>query len=116
MAAAGNRVEVDWTPLDRALDQLASGLTSGGNVIAQRQATSTASKVRAGVPRRTGRLAGTVGVTPVDGGFGVTYGGGLPYAAYIEKRSHAVARGGAGAESEYGRAAWTLAQSVASRL
>jgi hypothetical protein len=112
----GGSVEVDWSQLDAALTRLSRGLTAGGQTVAQRQATATAGKIRAAVPRRSGRLASSVAVTPVPGGFGVTYGQGVPYAAYIEKRSHAVANGTAGAEVEYVNACRAMAATEAGRL
>ena len=112
----GGRVEVDTTELQRAFRELSVELTAGGQTGARRQADATASRIRTGVPRRTGRLAATVAVVGVDGGYGVTYGGSLPYAGYIERRSQAVAHGSEGAASTFETAMRALARTVAGRL
>jgi Bacteriophage HK97-gp10, putative tail-component len=109
-------VEVDTRQLEKAGRQLAKGLEEGGQAGARSQAERTATAVRNGVPRRTGRLAATVAVVTESGGYGVTYGGGLPYAGYIEKRSNAVADGIEGADTEFAAAMNELAQREARRL
>ena len=94
-------VQIDTTKLVRAGKQLTTGLTRGGKNAAQRQASQTADRVRGGVPVRTGLLASTVGVTADGEGYGVTYGGGLRYAGYIENRNHPVGLGVKGAAEEF---------------
>lgn len=109
-------VEVDTSDVERGMRQLAAGLDASGTAAARRQAEATAGDVRRGVPRRTGRLAATVGTTPVDGGYGVTYGGTLPYADYIERRAHAVERGTSGAATTFGRAMQAVARTEVGKL
>lgn len=65
------------------------------------QARHTASKVKSGVPVLTGRLAATVKPSKIVGGAAVSYGGTLPYARKIERRSHAVQDGIEGAQAEF---------------
>jgi hypothetical protein len=93
-------VEYDTSDLDRALRALASGLDRAVTRAETDQATRTAGEIRAETPRRTGRLAATI-----RGGAGqVFYGGGLPYAGYIEGRTHAVAHATRGAPDAFYRA------------
>lgn len=99
-----DRVEVDTSGLDRALRQLAVGIDRAASSTAMSEATRTANQVRQAVPRRSGRLAATVRAVPVDGGGAVTYGGSLPYAHYIEGRSHAVADALDGTAARFGAA------------
>lgn len=109
-------VEVDTAALARAARQLADGLGSAGPATARRQAEETASKISPRVPRRTGTLASTVGVQPDGDGWAVTYGGGLPYAAYIERRTGVVADGVDGAAEAFRAACVKAAQQVAGSL
>ena len=95
------RVDYDDVGLRRALAQLTRGIDTGAERAGMDQATDTANAIRGNVPRRSGRLAATVRPVRTDGGGAVTYGGTLPYARYIEGRSHAVERGVAGAPSRF---------------
>jgi hypothetical protein len=103
---------VDTSNLTRFMRELSSGLRARGDDVARRQADTTASKIKGRVPVRTGRLSNTVAVVPVTNGFGVTYGGDLPYARYIERRSNAVADGVSGSEVTFARDAETMARTV----
>lgn len=109
-------VEVDTSQLQRAMAQLAARLDAGGTAAARAQAENTAGRVRQNVPRRTGRLAATVQTTPDGDGWAVTYGGGLPYANYIDHRSHATERGLDGAQLQFHRDMEALARSEVARL
>lgn len=97
----GSRVDIDTSKLERDMRRLAAGLDTAATAGAQRQATQTAGAIRSGVPRRSGRLAGTVKAAPDGDGWAVTYGGGLPYARYIEHRAHAVEHGLTGADTMF---------------
>lgn len=110
------RVEVDTTELDAAFSSLSRGLTVGGRELTTKAATKTASEIRGKVPVRSGRLAATVGTRPDGLGTAVTYGGGLPYARYIEKRTNAVGSSVEGARAEYTREAFSLAAREARKL
>lgn len=109
-------VDVDASAVHRGMAKLAGDLPT----VAQKAALDEAKRVRArivpNVPRRSGRLVSTVDVVTIPDGAAVSYGGGLPYAAYIERRSHAVARGVVGAADEYHRAAVTAAEQLIGSL
>jgi hypothetical protein len=109
------RVEVDDTAARRALDQFASALPPLVDRVGMRQAADTASEIRRNVPVRSGRLAATVGPVRSDNGGAVTYGG-LPYAHYIEGRSHAVAHALDGADTQFWRALETATETEARRV
>lgn len=110
-------VTVDTAQLQRDTRRLVDGIRSGADTGARRQANETASRVSRNVPRRTGRLASTVGVVgEAGGGYGVTYGGDLPYANYIEHRSGAVAAGVEGAELTFTSAMAAVAAREVGRL
>lgn len=109
-------VEIDTSALTRGMARLSDGLTSSGTAGARAQAEQTAGKVRGRVPRRTGRLAATVTVVGDRDGWGVTYGGSLPYADYIEHRSNAVADGIDGADESFARSMHAVAEKEARRL
>lgn len=108
-------IEVDDSDLQRALHQLAAGI-AGTDRVGMAEASRTAAQIRAAVPKRTGRLASTVHPTRVDGGGAVSYGGQLPYAAYIEKRSRAVANAVRPAEPRYERAMRDAAEAEVRRI
>lgn len=96
------RVEVDWSGLQRGLAQLARNVERNADKGAEDQANVAAQTIRSRTPVRTGRLVSTVGVEPVHGGgSAVTYGGNLPYANYINKRSKAVEAAQRGAAAAF---------------
>jgi hypothetical protein len=109
-------VEVDTSKMDRDLARLSTALDTGGRRTARAQAERTADQIRVNVPRRTGRLAGTVTVSSEGDGYAVHYGGSLPYADYIEHRSGAVADGTADADTDFRRALEALTVSEVGRL
>lgn len=109
-------VEVDDSALRRAVAQLARGIDDGAARAGMDQATDTARQIRDNVPRRSGRLAATVHPVRTDGGGAVTYGGSLPYARYIEGRTHAVRDGVQGADREFVRACERVAEKEANRI
>ena len=104
------RVEVDTSKLERFMRRLADGLDKGGQSVARRHAEQTAAEIRGNVPRRTGRLAASVQVVTVPGGYGVAYGGTLPYARYIEHRTNTVADAVDGAADRYTADQYDLAR------
>jgi Bacteriophage HK97-gp10, putative tail-component len=103
------RVTFDTDQLDRDMRRLTDGIRAGAQSAARRQANETAGRISSRVPRRTGRLAGTVGVEGDGDAYAVTYGGGLPYADYIEGRSGAVADGIEGSDTTFEAAMRSLA-------
>lgn len=109
MATQTGKVLIDTSHLQRDTRRLVSGLTSGGDRVAHDQAFRTTGRVGAATPVRTGALVQTVGVKQVAGGWGVTYGGSLPYAGYIEKRKHPVRKGARGSRTEFRKALELLA-------
>jgi Bacteriophage HK97-gp10, putative tail-component len=106
-------VAVDTSQFTRDMRTLTTGLKEGSDTVAHQQAGRTADKTRANTPVRTGTLQSTVGVTPSMGGWGVTYGGGLPYAGYIERKRHPVRKGARGARTEFTRALGEMTGRVA---
>jgi hypothetical protein len=101
-------VTCNTTDVTRGCRQLASELPKAGDRTGILQAQLTANRIRAGVPVRSGRLRSTVHAVPAPHGGAVTYGGNLPYARYIERRTHAVENGTASGAVEF-RAAMTVA-------
>lgn len=107
--------EVDTSQLERFVRELGAGLRGAGDRAARHQADETASRVRQLVPVRTGRLASTVGAVGDGEGFAVTYGGDLPYARYIARRSGCVEDGIAGADTTFEAACQAAALSEVRR-
>ncbi len=114
--ARTQKVTVDTTHLQRDMAQLQAGLERGGDRVAQAQAFRTMGRVAAATPYRTGALFSTVSYTQVQGGWGVTYGGGLPYAGYIEKHRHPVRKGARGSRTEFRKALEELARTETRRV
>jgi hypothetical protein len=112
--AAG--VEFDTTKLQRAMRELVDGIERGARTGARTAAEQCAQKMRDNTPYRTGALESTIGVTGEPDGSGVTYGGGLRYAWYIEGRNHPVARAVDGADDSFARDMHEMAANVAGRL
>lgn len=113
---SGREVEFDTTDLERGARSLVRGVESRTGPVASRTAQEVASRIRSGVPVRTGRLRATVSVSTERAGSSVHYGGGLPYANYIERRAHAVEDGISGADEQFERAMTALAALEVSRL
>jgi hypothetical protein len=109
------RVEVDYSDLTRGLSQFTAGLESSIERVGRGSAESTARSLRGEIPVRSGRLAATVAPVAVEHGGGVTYGG-LPYAHYIEGRTHAVAHAVDGAEVPYRERLEAAAETEARRV
>lgn len=95
------RVEVDTRELEAGIRQLGRGLDAAGPRVASSTASSVASRLRGMVPVRTGRLRNTVTVSRLDAGAAVRYGGGLPYAGYIDGRTGATERATQGAPAAF---------------
>lgn len=91
------RVEVDTSELEAGIRQLARGLDDAGPRVGGATAATVASRLRGMVPVRTGRLRATVATSRLVDGAAVHYGGGLPYAGYIDGRTHATDRALSGA-------------------
>lgn len=112
--AAG--VELDTSSLERGMRQLSAGLARAGSRVGMNQARDTAARIRDGVPVLSGRLRSTVSTVPVRDGGAVTYGGALPYADYIEGRTHAVEDGLDGADDGFASAMYRAAAQEVDRL
>lgn len=104
------QVEVDTRDVSRMVDRLGTGIDRLVPRTAMTVASSTSRTIRADTPRRSGRLAATIGPVSVPDGAAVTYGGSLPYAHYIEGRTHAVANGVREADSRFVAACQTATQ------
>jgi len=85
--AGGNHVEIDWSGVSRGIHTLKIGLDRDSQRVGMSTAQKVAAQVRARVPVLTGRLRSTVRAVAVQGGGEVTYGGGLPYANKIARRT-----------------------------
>lgn len=115
-AGANAGVEVDWSALTKAVRQLEDGVDAGTTKAARTQAAQTAATVRNAVPVRTGALRATVDAVDVDGGAGVTYGGGLRYAWPVEAKSHALRAGTEGAGETFSSAMQSMVETEVRRL
>jgi hypothetical protein len=111
-----SRVEVDTRELDAGLRQLVTGVSRGIGPVAGRTAQQVAGRVRALVPVRTGRLRRTVTSEQVGPTATVHYGGGLPYAHYIDGRTGATTRGTEGAGRTFYAGCWALGATEVGRL
>ena len=94
-------VTLDTSDLIRVCRQLETRIGRVVDDTSRSVAAGTAAAIRADVPKRSGRLASSVGSVDQPDGAAVTYGGGIPYANYIERRSHAVANNVRDAESRF---------------
>lgn len=113
----GAAIEVDWSDVQRGVGRLVEGIDSGSRRAALEAATYTAGAIRPLVPVRTGALRSTVGVSDEAGdAVAVTYGGGLPYADYIERRTGAVEAGVAMGTDRFVRAEQEMARQEARKL
>jgi len=90
-------VELDTARFVADMRRFGAGMERVANTEPARAAANTAGKLRQRLPRRTGRLAGSVHTTDETGGAGVSYGAGVPYARYIDRRTGAVDAATAGA-------------------
>jgi hypothetical protein len=84
-----SRVEVDTSDLERGVRQLAAGLERQTAPVATGEATVVAGRIRNKTPTLTGRLRSTIRTSSTLNGAAVHYGGNLPYANYIDKRTDA---------------------------
>lgn len=103
---------VDMSGLTRKMARLAAGLDPAGQLAARQTAEATAKKIADATPVLTGRLRSTVGTTSERNGAGVTYGGNLPYANYIDHRTNAVEDAVKDAQEEFKRTAELAANKV----
>jgi Bacteriophage HK97-gp10, putative tail-component len=111
-----SRVEVDTSRLTRGMRQLAAGLDRTGPRVALTQAARTAGQLRSNLPVRTGRLRASVRTTSIPDGATVSYGAGVPYAHYIEGRTHAAEHAVSGADAQFYAAMFTAARNEVRRL
>lgn len=95
------RVEVDTKELVRGVRQLADGLERAVVPTAASTADGVARRLRPLVPVRTGALRSTVGTSTTGDGAEVHYGGDLPYARYIDRRTNATTTALAGADRDF---------------
>jgi hypothetical protein len=110
-------VQVDTRQFDKGVRQLAAGIADAAPGTAQRAANEVANRLRSRLPRRTGRLVGSVAVLPDgDGGYGVSYGAGVAYARPVAARTGAVADAIAGVPDAFGRDATAAAEKEVRRL
>jgi hypothetical protein len=97
----GSRVEVDTSGLERALRGFAGDLERAAPAAGMTQAVAVADRLRVRIPVRTGRLRRSVAVVRHPDGGAVSYGAGLPYARYIDRRTGATAAATAGAGRDF---------------
>ena len=110
-------VEVDTRALVAGVRKLVDGVTDNGPTAARKAAETVAANIRAGLPVRTGRLAGSVAVvTDPEGGYGVSYGAGVSYARPVAARTGAVAAGIQGVPEAFARDCRTVAERQVGRL
>ena len=115
MSNAALTVTIDTSKLEQYGHRLADGLTINGMGLARLFAEQTAQAIRGQVPVVTGRLQGSVQVVPFPDGYGVSYGGGVPYARKIERRDHTVKTNVDSAVARYPKEAHSLAETEARR-
>jgi len=90
MPSAGH-VEVDTAAFDQSMRRFLANVDRSSTDTAQETCSTIADNIRNHTPVLTGRLVGSVDVVRDKDGAAVTYGGGVPYAGKIERRTHAVA-------------------------
>lgn len=103
MAGSGSGVEIDTSDLEADVRRLAAGIERVANDAPRDAAQNVAQSLRADLPVRTGRLVRSVQVVSSTDGAGVSYGSGIPYADYIEKRTGAAAHAVGSADSAFVR-------------
>jgi len=87
VAAPKGAVEADWSQVTRFNARLVKELDQASTNEGFRAASEAASAARAAAPKRSGRFAGSIQAQPVGGGDQgglLTFGAGVPYAAWIE--------------------------------
>jgi Bacteriophage HK97-gp10, putative tail-component len=73
-----------YDELARGSKELASNIDRAAKKELERVAEDAAGSVRGQVPRRTGRLAGTVSAQPAGDAVSLSMGAGVPYARFVE--------------------------------
>jgi hypothetical protein len=109
-------VELDTAAFDAGVKRLLVGIDRGVGPAAERTARAVAEQLRNLTPARTGRLRATVTVTGDADGASVHYGGDLPYAGYIDRRTDATATATQGADRRWLDAATRVAADQVGRL
>jgi hypothetical protein len=103
-------IEVDTSALERGIAQIARGCQAGTVPAAVATASRVAGRLRDSLPVRTGALRATVAVSTEQAGASVSYGGSLPYATYIDRRTGATSSATSTAEAEWYAAALLIAE------
>lgn len=112
----GDLVQADWSEVERGVAKLLDGLDNGSGLLSRQHAAEAADSIRAQTPVLTGRLISTIDVVQDGEGYGVTYGGDLPYAWVIERQSHAVDSARAEAPDRFHRDGTDMAEKEVRRL
>ena len=98
----GPRVELDTDRFRADMRELSAGVDRVARDAPRDTAEAVVRELRGTLPRRTGRLAGSVHtVTEGASTTGVSYGAGLPYASYIANRTGAVDDALTGADRDF---------------
>lgn len=103
-------LSMDVSSVTRGMAKLAKGLDHITATTGYEHAQRTAAEIHAAVPVWTGALQSTCRATRIPYGGDVHYGGTLPYARKIERRTHVVANALAGAPGRFQREMTALAQ------
>lgn len=111
-----DQVTVDTSKLTADVKALAAGLDRVARSAPDRAASDVATRLRSRLPRRTGRLVDSVRTVDVTNGTAVSYGTGVPYAAYIDRRTGAVDAALVGADAAFVGACETGAATEVSRI
>jgi len=109
-------VTVDTSDVTRGLAKLSRNVATDTGTAARQAAGAVASSLRSNTPKRTGRLAATISVVRAGDGWGVSFGGGLPYARPVAARTRNVARAIAGKPDTFYRAVRTMTETQIGRL
>lgn len=109
-------VELDTAALERAGRSLAAGIERNALDAAADSAEHTAGKLRGILPVRSGRLKGSVKVLRGSKDAAVSYGSGVPYAGYIDRRTDATDRAVEGADDDFRRRCETVADREARKV
>lgn len=108
----GSRVEVDTSALEAGIRDLAVKLAATGPTVGGAQAGAIVANLRQMTPARSGRLRATIYADRSPVGASVHYGGDLPYASYIDGRTHASERATAGAAEKFVAAMYAAAYAI----
>jgi hypothetical protein len=110
------RVELDTRALDAGCRQLVTGIDRDDGLVAMKAAGVVAGRLRPMIPVLTGALLNTLRITSITHGAEGHYGGSLPYARRIDRRTNATATATAGAPSLYHQLATAMTAAEIRRL